>query len=856
MKNMKINKFLVLSCVCLIIVCAVVFLAVSVFMEHRTTESLEGVNKVYMSEMNVQLRQKFSSIVGLRLTQVEGVLKRTQPEQQEHGDKLIEELTLSGEVRNFIYMAFLTEDGRLEKIYGDDIDVVDGKEEEIKASLIRDGNILEQGVNKDGEKILLFGKAAAYPMSDGRKSAALVAGISMEVLNDALFLDSVDTLVYTHIINAEGNFVIRNAEAYRESYFERIREEFSDGQAKDAEAYIAELKEAMVQGKDYYMVLNVNGAQRQAYCSPLSENVRWYLITIMPKNTLNNMMLKLDHVRMFAMIFSLSIIVGVMLAIFVRYYGLTKEQMLELDRTKQEAVRANDAKSQFLSSMSHDIRTPMNAIVGMTEIALKNIPNQERIEDCLKKIKLSSKHLLGLINDILDMSKIESGKMTLNMNQVSLRSAIDDIVNIIQPQIREKSLFFDIFIQKIQVEEVVCDSVRLNQVLLNILSNAVKYTPEGGTIHVYLYQESSPLGEGYIRMHFRIKDNGIGMSEEFQEKIFDAFTREDSERTTKVLGTGLGMAITKRIVDLMGGTIEVTSEVGKGTEFRVIVDFKAADVKEEDMKLPDWNILLVDDNELLCSSAAYNLNELGCRTDWTTDSAEAIQMIQEHHLNNEGYRFVLVDWKMPNMDGLQTIRSLREIMGKDDIPIFLISAYDWSDIEDEVKGLDIEGFISKPLFKSTLYTCLSQYVAGTGQADPEAKEAIDFTGKHILLAEDIDINWEIVQEILSAVGMELERAENGKICVEKFEQSEPGFYDAILMDIRMPVMNGYDAAKAIRALERPDKDLPIIAMTADAFSDDVKHALSVGMNAHIAKPLDIKELMHLLTKFIRENEEG
>lgn len=394
MKNMKINKFLVLSCVCLIIVCAVVFLALSVFMEHRTTESLEGVNKVYMSEMNVQLRQKFSSIVGLRLTQVEGVLKRTQPEQQEYGDELIEELTLSGEVRNFTYLAFLTEDGRLEKIYGDDVQIVEAEDGALMASLKKDGNILEQGIDGTGEKVLLFGKKAAYPMSDGGKSAALVAGISMEVLNKALFLDSEEALVYTHIVSTEGNFVIRNAEAYRENYFDRIREEFRDGQARDAEEYIAELKSAMAQGKDYYMVLNVNGAQRQAYCSPLSENVRWYLITIMPKNTLNNMMLKLDHVRMFAMIFSLSIIVGVMLAIFVRYYGLTKEQMLELDRTKQEAVRANDAKSQFLSSMSHDIRTPMNAIVGMTEIALKNIPNQERIEDCLKKIKLSSKHLL------------------------------------------------------------------------------------------------------------------------------------------------------------------------------------------------------------------------------------------------------------------------------------------------------------------------------------------------------------------------------------------------------------------------------------------------------------------------------
>lgn len=852
MKNIKINKFLVLSCIGLIIVCATVFLLLTVFMEGRTTESLEGVNKIYMSEMNIQLQQKFSSIVGLRLTQVEGVMKRTEPDKQEYGNELIEELTLSGEVRNFIYLAFLTEDGKMEKIYGKDVEM--GDNHDVMISLSRDGSVVEQGVDEDGEKILLFGKAAGYPMSGGRKSAALIAGISMEDLNKELFLDTDNTMVYTHIINDEGKFVIRNAEAYRESYFDRIREEFGDGQGKGAEEYIKELKNAMRQGKDYYMVLNVNGESRQVYCSPLSENTRWYLITVMPKSDLNDMVVRLDHLRMAAMLLSLTVIVAVMVAIFVRYYGLTREQMKELEKARQEAIRANDAKSQFLSSMSHDIRTPMNAIVGMTEIALKNVSSEERVEDCLKKVKLSSKHLLGLINDILDMSKIESGKMALNLNQVSLRLAVDDIVNIIQPQVKAKAQYFDIFIQKIKVEEVICDSVRLNQVLLNILSNAVKYTPDGGTIHVYLYQEDSPLGDGYVRMHFQIKDNGIGISEEFQEKIFDAFTREDSERTTKVMGTGLGMAITKRIVDLMGGTIELTSELGKGSEFRVILDMKIADVKEEDMKLPDWNILLVDDNELLCSSAAYNLNDLGCRTDWTTDSAKAIQMIQEHYENDDAYRFVLIDWKMPNMDGLQTIRTLRKIMGND-IPVFLISAYDWSDIEDEASDLDIEGFISKPLFKSTLYTCLSRYVTGAGQVDAEPKEVIDFTGRHILLAEDIDINWEIVQEILSAVGMELERAENGKICVEKFEQSDVGFYDAILMDIRMPVMNGYDAAKAIRALERPDKDLPIIAMTADAFSDDVKHALDVGMNAHIAKPLNIKELMHLLTNFLGEDTE-
>ena len=856
MNSKKINNFLMRSIVFLILVCVVVFMGLTFFMEFRTKDSVEAINKVYMSEINVQLQQKFTSIIDLRLSQVEGVVRRTLPQNVEYGEEMLDELKTSAEVRNFIYLGFYTEDGRLEKISGEDVESVEIND---KAALLsRDGYIIEQGVGEYGEKVLLLGIEAEYPMANGRKSTGLVAGIEMEELNDALFLYNEDAIVYTHIIDSEGRFVIRNSDAFRESYFDRIREEFGGDQEKNADEYIRELKEAMRTGRDYFMTLNINGEkeQRQVYCSSLAENTRWYLITVMPRDVMNDLVTRLDKMRFVSMFVSLGIIIVVMLFIFVRYLQMSRGQVLALEKARKEAVEANQAKSQFLSSMSHDIRTPMNAIVGMTEIALKNIQESDRVEDCLKKVKLSSKHLLGLINDVLDMSKIESGKMNLNINQVSLRETMDDIVNIIQPQIKEKSQFFDIFIRDIKTEDVLCDSTRLNQVLLNILSNAVKYTAEGGTIHVHLYQEDSPCGNDYIRTHFTVKDNGIGMSEEFQTKIFDTFTREDTERTSKIMGTGLGMAITKRIVDLMKGTIELQSTLNQGSEFHVILDFKKADVREEEMKLPPWNILVVDDNEMLCESAAYNLNELGTHTEWTVDSRKAVSMIKERHERQDDYHFVLIDWKMPDMDGLETIREIRKARGKE-IPIFLISAYDWSDIEEEVNEADIEGFISKPLFKSTLYACLNKYVQADGDGsglrkETNKEEEIDFTGKRILLAEDIEINWEIANEILSSVGMELEHAENGKICVEMFEQSEIGYYDAILMDIRMPVMNGYDATEAIRALDRADKDLPIIAMTADAFSDDVQHSLRVGMNAHIAKPLDVKELMRVLRNHLEK----
>ena len=391
----------------------------------------------------------------------------------------------------------------------------------------------------------------------------------------------------------------------------------------------------------------------------------------------------------------------------------------------------------------------------------------------------------------------------------------------------------------------------MNQVLLNLLSNAVKFTPEEGRIDIHVAQELSPKGEEYIRTSFVVADTGIGMTEEFQHKIWDTFTREQTEQVNHIVGTGLGMAITRSIVDLMGGTIDLKSEKGKGSSFTITLDLKKAEEASDEMRLPEWKILVVDDNEQLCLTAAANLEELGVHAEWTQDARHAVDLIEECYNKKEDYDFVLIDWKMPDMDGLETIFEIRKRVGKK-IPLFLISAYDWSDLENDIGSLDIEGFISKPLFKSTLYTRLKQYVEGfEGQTDSSDGQEIDFNGKKILLAEDIDLNWEIANEILSATGMELERACDGKECLEMFEGSELGYYDAILMDIRMPVMNGYEATEAIRKLERKDSGLPIIAMTADAFSDDAQKCLQIGMNAHIPKPLDIKQCMTVLQKFLK-----
>ncbi len=850
----KIIRFLRLSFAVMVIVCIAIFAVLTVFMSLRTRDSVNEISDIYMSEINGQIQQKFHAITDIRIGQVEGVIQRTPPWSDMETASILEELRVSAEVRGFQWLGFYTKDGRMETIYGEDIEVSD---KTLNQSLETSGDVVTSGYDKNNEKIFVFGKSAKYKMADGGKSVAIIAAIPMDNLEQILFRNTEDTNANTHLVDYNGDFIIRSGDAYRDSYFERLKSIVEDRNGKTSEDYINELKEAISKKEDYAVTLLADGELRHIYCSSIADNSNWYLVTVMPHNLFGNVITSLDGSRNTIVIVSIIVIILLFTGIFIVYYKFTRSQVYMLARSREEALHANMAKSEFLASMSHDIRTPMNAIVGMTEIAVRNIGDSMRVEDCLRKIKLSSKHLLGLINDVLDMSKIESGKLTLNIAPMSLRDTMDDIVNIIKPQIKARRQNFDIYINDVMAEDVCCDSVRLNQVLLNLLSNALKFTDEEGRIDIFVWQELSSLGDDYIKTHFMVKDNGIGMTKEFQEKIFDSFVREDTDKVHKITGTGLGMAITKSIVDIMGGTIEVESEPGKGSTFHIIADLQRADVKEKDMHLPDWNILVVDDDERLCHSAVANLEELGAHAEWTTDGNKAVEMIEEHNKNHEDYRIVLVDWKMPYMDGIETIREIRKRVGKK-IPVFLISAYDWNDVEEADESLDdIEGFISKPLFKSTLYHHLKHYndpVAGDTpfvQAADEEQE-VSFGGKHVLLAEDIDLNWEIAYEILSAFDMQLERAVNGKECVDIFEKSEIGYYSAILMDIRMPVMNGYDATKAIRALEREDHVLPIIAMTADAFSDDARHCMECGMDAHITKPIDIKECKRILSKFLTD----
>ncbi|MBO5094788.1 MAG: response regulator [Lachnospiraceae bacterium] len=833
-----------------IVICIMTFATLTAFISSKTESSVVEVSNIYMSEINRQIREKFSSVIGMRVVLLEGISRRTPPGTADNREETLARLGDRAEDRAFASLGFLAEDGAIETVYGEEITLPETQQ---ALGFLRDsGRTVERGESGGGEPMLVLGVEAAYPMENGETSAALIAGIPMKDLNAALFLDENESGMYFHVIDGGGNFVIKNAGVKENNYFSRMRAGFGESDEERAKREITELRGKMAAQEDYFTTLVYQGEKKHVYFSPVFEGFDWYLVAVMPEDVLSGPLFELGAARAGAVIVSILVIVLSMFVVFLMYYQMMRRQMKALAKSQSEAVHANQAKSEFLSSMSHDIRTPMNAIIGMTEIAMRNTQDAERTQEYLKKIKLSSNHLLGLINDVLDMAKIESGKMNLNENALSLRNVMDDLVNIMQPQVREKRQHFDIFIRDIAAEDVKCDAVRLNQVLINTLSNAVKFTPEEGMISVHVSQEASPKGEEYVRTHFIVEDTGIGMSEEFQKRIWKTFEREESELVQQVTGTGLGMSITKSIVDLMGGTIELQSELYKGSRFHIILDFKKAAVREENMRLPSWDVLVVDDNELLCTSAAANLEELGVHAEWTTDGGRAVELIKERYMQGKEYHFILVDWKMPGMDGIETIRKIRGRMKKQ-VPIFLVSAYDLSDIEEKISDLSGVEFISKPLFKSTLFERLSRYADGYDEKcerREETREEAVFSGKRVLLAEDIDINWEVAYELLSSTGLAIERAVNGKECVEMMEASEIGYYDAILMDIRMPVMDGYDATRRIRALTRTDKDLPIIAMTADAFTDDAEYCMSCGMNGHLAKPIDLKACIRLLQQFL------
>ena len=639
------------------------------------------------------------------------------------------------------------------------------------------------------------------------------------------------------MIDADSDYILKGYSFKNSSFFE-----FYKSYNPTDPASSKELFDRITSSTGSTPMLNSHGEECILAYTPVTATAGWTLLGFVPAEDL-----RVDTANW--------LLPGVISAGLLILFLIDLIYMLSLNRRLQTAAReaesANKAKTDFLSTMSHDIRTPMNAIIGLTTIAEKNLGDVESTRTSLRKISLASNHLLTLINDILDLSKVESGKLKLSPMTFSIVETVENLVNISQPMIKEKKIEFSFHINHIEKEYLYTDQLRLNQIYINILSNAIKYTQPGGRVSVDMREEESEL-PGCIRLTYAVADSGIGMSPEFMETMYQPFSRQTDSRVNSIQGTGLGLAITKQMVELMGGTIECQSEQGKGTTFTVVLDIPEADRQLDDVRLDQIDALVVDDDEILLQTTADALASLGSTAELAHSGEEAIEMIARRHESGKDYSIVILDWKMPQMDGIETIRRIRAEVDAD-IPILLSSAYDWSDIEDQAKEAGANGFVSKPVFRSTLYNKINELLGTESRSAEPEDDYSDLEGMHILIAEDIDVNWEIISNMLSMFGIRSERAENGRVCVDMMRTAAQGSYDLIFMDVQMPEMNGLDATREIRKLDNTWAcSIPIVAMTADAFSENVTECLNAGMNGHIAKPIDIK----LVIKEIRRIKEG
>ena len=693
----------------------------------------------------------------------------------------------------------------------------------------------------NGEQSLAFCNRVKLtdPESNTTRDAILLRVIPISVLEEKWVFPQTELVnAELSMIDANGDYILKGDSFKNASFFEF----YKSYNETDLEAS-AELFDRITSSTGSFTMLNSHKEECVLAFTPVKTTAGWTLLGLVPAEDLN------ADTQNWLLVGVVSL--GLLLLFLTDLlYILYFNKRLQI--AAREAESANKAKTDFLSTMSHDIRTPMNAIIGLTTIAEKNLGDVESTEESLRKISLASNHLLTLINDILDISKVESGKLKLSPLTFSIVETVENLVTVSQPMIKEKNIEFSFHVNHMEKEYLYTDQLRLTQIYINILSNAIKYTEPGGRVSVNLRQEPSEK-PGCVRLTYVVADTGIGMSPEFMENMYQPFSRQIDSRVNSIQGTGLGLAITKQMVDLLDGTIDCESEQGKGTTFTVTLDIPEADRQREDMQLDSIDVLIVDDDETMLQLTVDTLESLGATAETAPSGLEALGMIEHRHLAGKDYNVIIIDWKMPEIDGLETIRRIRAEIDPD-VPILLMSAYDWSDIEDKAKAAGANGFVSKPLFRSTLYDKINDLIGKESESLEPEDDYSDLEGLHILIAEDNDINWEIISTLLSMYGITTDRAENGRICVDMMSEASEGSYKLIFMDVQMPEMNGLDATRAIRKLEDPwASSIPIIAMTADAFSENVTACLEAGMNGHIAKPVDIK----LVIKEIRRiKDEG
>ena len=716
----KNTRYLIVSLIFVLILCIFVFTFQAVLMREKSAETISDIGGIYMSGMGDHVAEHFGATIGLRLAQVGDLVESVPPGNVSNVDMMRVTLAHNGRVREFSSLALVSEDGRYEMIYGNDADPTNP--DAFMRSLRSGHSKIAAATDRLGDMVILMGMPAVYPMKKGGESIALVAGLPISYIGETLALSINDTSMEYYMIFKNGDFIFRGDGLDGGNYFERVRKRYDSVLGMEKEDFIKELQDAMEVNEEYDIEFTLEGERRHMYCTRLP-NSEWYLLVGMSYNLMDETIDRFGNQWTVTALADCALIVLAMLLVFAGYFRLMRQQMNSLDEARKAAERASKAKSEFLSNMSHDIRTPMNGIVGMTTIAISNIEDTQQVQNCLKKIAFSSGHLLGMINDIMDMSKIENGELILNVEQLSLRDVMLNIVGIMRPQVKEKKQKLDVYVRDVTVENVCGDSVRINQILLNLLSNAVKFTPEEGRIQLVLQEEPSPRGDSYIRVHLRVKDNGVGMTQELKDRIFESFIREDHSRIEKTAGAGLGLTITKHIVEAMGGSIKVESEPGRGSAFHITVDMEKATVQEREMELPDWDLLIVDDDEIHCENDLASLRAVGVKADWALNGQKALEAVKKRLEQGESYFAILLDYDMPGMNGIETAREIRTLCG-DKTPFLLLAAFDWSEVEAEAKAVGIYGFLAKPLFKSTLFYGLKHLAATMEEETPDRKSVV------------------------------------------------------------------------------------------------------------------------------------
>ncbi len=814
--------------------------------QKTTKNSVYDVSTLYLEELTKQRVNQLLGNLDSLTQQLQVTVDTMRNEDMANEEAIQKSVRQMKRINGFDYYALLDESGTLYTENGavsgiKEFPFLDGKSLEPKETAITFG----KGLNE--EDMILVSMPVSGHALEGRRITAAVGGVNPEKISKSLSLESDAGKIFCEIFRGDGTFVMKTNHAHL-----RARRDLLSAMEENADftedTSLEGWKRNLEQGKSGIIAYYLEDILHYTYYAPV-EGTDWFVKTTIHYDLVSE---KVDVVRSTLFRNSMIQIFVVMLVLFVVFmvYLSIRKRNEKLQLATMQAQESSRAKSAFLSNMSHDIRTPMNAIIGFTTLAMKCGDNMGKIQAYLAKILASSNHLLTLINDVLEMSRIESGKFYLEETECNLSEILHDLNTIIIGQVEGKQQELMMDALNVANEDVYCDKLRLNQVLLNLLSNAIKFTPSKGKICVFIEQKDG-APEGYGTYVIRVKDTGIGMTKEFAEKVFNPFERERTSTVSGIQGTGLGMAITKSIIDMMGGTIDVVTAPGQGTEYIIQMNMRLQE-KQRELKpiaeLTGVRALVVDDDFDTCDATTRMLKKLGIQSEWTMSGKEAILRTKQSQSLEDDFGVFIIDWRLPDLRGAELARQIRSIVGNE-IPILVMTAYDWADIEEEARKAGVTAFCSKPVFMSDLQAALSRAIGKQVVISEEIGEErkFDFSGKRILLVEDNELNREIAVEILTEAGIEIEEAEDGSIALEKVRNAAPGEYDLVLMDIQMPVMDGYEACRRIRALEDEERSsIVIVAMTANAFEEDKMAAIEAGMNGHIAKPLDVEVLFGTL----------